>query len=571
MSALSPTCYSGSTRLFHLLSFAVTQGDRGSTHEEENERPNDRIKALSSLTMARVLSLLRHRPVLTFMGNLHPQLCEMSLDCRARDVFAAAVEAVQPDIVVRQSVQRKDDSVIIDGHTFLLKHNLHLVGFGKAVLGMAKEAERIIGEHLVRGVISVPHGIQQTLKQHGKQHLLLKENSRIEVMEGARHNLPDADAQQAASMIKELASKLTEGDLLLVLISGGGSALLPAPKPPITLQEKHDVTRKLAAAGATIQELNTVRRALSLLKGGGLARSAYPAQVIALILSDVIGDPLDLIASGPTVYSDIWPEEVLSVLDRYKVLECAPASVKDVLGKLKTPRAGSKDSVNQTDHVLNAVIGSNSVALQSAGQRAGELGFQSVVLSPGVCGDVRSVARLYGLLSRFACSPEEPAPEIAAELLRLGPEVGVESWDLCRTMQVLETWRTEECQPMCLLAGGEPTVELVGKGVGGRNQELALRVGLELRDVPHSPVFLSGGTDGQDGPTEAAGAVTDGGLCEEARAQELDVNTFLADNDSFTFFSRLSAGQRLLLPGLTCTNVMDVQILLIPPRPIQIK
>ncbi|KAM9813623.1 glycerate kinase [Neosynchiropus ocellatus] len=524
--------------------------------------------------MARVLSLLRHRPVLTSVGNMHPKACEISLDCRARDVFAAAVEAVQPDIVVRQSVRRKDDSVTVEGRTFSLKHNLHVVGFGKAVLGMAKEAERIIGDHLVKGVISVPHGIQQTLKQHGKQHLLLKENSRIEVMEGARHNLPDANAQQAASAIQQLASKLTEEDLLLVLISGGGSALLPAPTSPITLQEKHDVTRKLAAAGATIQELNTVRRALSTLKGGGLAQSAYPAQVIALILSDVIGDPLDLIASGPTVYCDIWPEEVLSVLDRHKVLESAPASVKDVLGKLKTPRVESKDSVNRANNVLNAVIGSNSIALQSAGQRAGELGLRPVVLSPGVCGDVRSVARLYGLLSRFACSPEEPPPAIAAELLKLGPEVGVESWDLCRTMHVLETWRAEECRPICLLAGGEPTVELTGKGVGGRNQELALRVGLELRDVqhaPHGPVFLSGGTDGQDGPTEAAGAVTDGGLCDEAGAQELDVNTFLANNDSFTFFSRLSAGQRLLLPGLTCTNVMDVHMLLIPPRPIKIK
>ncbi len=295
-------------------------------------------------------------------------------------------------------------------------------------------------------------------------------------------------------------------------------------------------------------------------------------QVIALILSDVIGDPLDLIASGPTVWSEVWPEEVLSILERYKLLNSLPASVKDVVGRPRCQE--NKDESDASGHVLNAVIGSNSLALKCAGRRARELGFRPVVLAPGVCGDVRSVSRLYGLLARFACSREEPPPEIAAELLRLGPEVGVESWDLCRTMQVLGEGRTEGWGATCLLAGGEPTVELTGTGRGGRNQELALRVGLELRDLelpPNGPVFLSGGTDGQDGPTEAAGAITDGGLYKEALAQGLDIDNFLFNNDSYTFFTRLSAGQHLLVPGLTCTNVMDVHILLIPPIPINVK
>lgn len=498
---------------------------------------------------------------------------KMSLDSRAREVFATAVKAVQPDTVVRQSIERKDDIVIIDGNQLTLKNNLHLVGFGKAVLGMAAEVERILDDHLVQGVISVPHGIQQTLRQHGKNHLLLKENSRIEVIEGAKHNLPDTDALRAAERIKQLACGLTEKDLLLVLISGGGSALLPAPVPPISLQEKLDVTRKVAAAGATIQELNTVRRALSLLKGGGLAHFAYPAQVAALILSDVIGDPLDLIASGPTVWTEVWPEEVLSVLERFQLLNSLPTSVKEVLGKPGPRWEKKKQEGEKAAHVVNAVIGSNSIALKYAGLRARELGFRPVVLSLGVSGDVKMVSRLYGLLARFACSQEEPPPEIAAEVLRLGPEVGVETWDLCRTMQVLGEGRAEGWGATCLLAGGEPTVELTGKGQGGRNQELALRVALELKGLdlpPKGPVFLSGGTDGQDGPTEAAGAVTDAGLCEEAQSQGLDINTVLANNDSFTFFSNLSAGQHLLVPGLTCTNVMDVHVLLIPPIPINI-
>lgn len=294
--------------------------------------------------------------------------------------------------------------------------------------------------------------------------------------------------------------------------------------------------------------------------------------MISLILSDVIGDPLDLIASGPTVPSEVWPEEVLSILERYKLLNSLPTSVKDVLGRSNC--RGKKDESDTSGNVLNAVIGSNSLALKYASRRARELGFRPVVLAPGVCGNVKSVSKLYGLLARFACAREEPPPEIAAELLRLGPEVGVESWDLCRTMKVLDEERTEGWGATCLLAGGEPTVELTGTGRGGRNQELALRVALELRDLerlpPNGPVFLSGGTDGQDGPTEAAGAITDGGLCEEAQTQGLDIDKFLTNNDSYTFFTRLSAGKRLLVPGLTCTNVMDVHMLLIPSVPISI-
>lgn len=296
--------------------------------------------------------------------------------------------------------------------------------------------------------------------------------------------------------------------------------------------------------------------------------------MVALILSDVIGDPLDLIASGPTVKTEIWPEEILSILERYKLLNTLPASVKDVLGRPSPRWKENKDESDSSGRVLNAVIGSNSVALKCAGRRARELGFRPVVLSPGVCGDVKLVSKLYGLLARFGCSRVDPPPEIAVEVLKLGPEVGVESWDLCRTMQVLDESRTEGWGATCVLAGGEPTVELTGKGRGGRNQELALRVGLELRGLelpPNGPVFLSGGTDGQDGPTEAAGAITDGGLYEEAQTQGLDIDNFLTNNDSYTFFSRLSAGRRLLVPGLTCTNVMDVHMLVIPTIPFNVR
>ncbi|XP_035237842.1 glycerate kinase isoform X2 [Anguilla anguilla] len=490
----------------------------------------------------------------------------MSLDERVRDVFAAAVGAVQPDSVVRRSLERRGDRLHVAGHSFDLRHNLHLVGFGKAVLGMAAETERIVGDHLVKGVVSVPHGIQEILRHHGKGQMLLGADTRIEVFEGAKHNLPDANAQKAAKRIHELASALTESDLLLVLISGGGSALLPAPVPPISLDEKQDVTRKLAAAGATIQELNTVRRALSLLKGGGLAHFAHPAQVVALILSDVIGDPLDLIASGPTVHTEMQPEEVWAILECHGLSASLPASVREVLGKAGPQYTQEKKQYEGVGRVLNTVIGSNSIALESAARLAQEMGLRPVVLSPGVCGDVRSVAHLYSLLARFACAPGASSPDLSTFILQLGPEVGVESWDLCRVMQTLSEGRGEGWDATCLLAGGEPTVQLTGTGKGGRNQELALRLGMELgrESLLQDVVFLSGGTDGQDGPTEAAGAVIDGRLRQEALGQGLDHKPFLNNNDSFTFFSQLSAGRHLLLPGLTGTNVMDVHLLLLP-------
>lgn len=286
--------------------------------------------------------------------------------------------------------------------------------------------------------------------------------------------------------------------------------------------------------------------------------------MVALILSDVIGDPLDLIASGPTVRSETRPEEVWAIFDRYKLSDSLPSSVKEVLSQTiqlqEQPQAFK-------DHTLNIVIGSNTIALECASRRASELGLRPVILSPAVCGDVGSVAHLYGLLSRFACYPgNEPPPELAAQILQIGPEVGVESWDLCRTLTVLEKERKEGWGATCLLAGGEPTVQLTGRGMGGRNQELALRVGLELSgEVRSGAVFLSGGTDGQDGPTDAAGAVTDGELMNETKTQGLDVNSTLKNNDSFTFFSQLSEGRRLLMPGLTGTNVMDVHVMLLPP------
>ncbi|OXB69741.1 UNVERIFIED_CONTAM: hypothetical protein H355_005781 [Colinus virginianus] len=462
--------------------------------------------------------------------------------------------------------------LLVNSRAFPLKRDLYLVGFGKAVLGMAAAAEEILGDHLVRGIISVPVGIQESLQRAGMQEMLLKSHSRIQVFEGARNNLPDSEALKGANAIRELAEGLTADDLLLVLISGGGSALLPAPIPPILLEEKEQLTKMLASRGAAIQELNTVRKMLSLLKGGGLARLAYPAQVVSLILSDVIGDPLDIIASGPTAASSHSIQDCLQILTKYNLLHSLPRSVQTVLSSSATkPTAAEHHS-----HVCNVVIGSNALALAEAKRQAEGLGYATLILSAAVCGDVGCVAELYCQLIRLLClhtaGPAEgpQGTEVRGNLLQLAAELDIPGLNMAEFLRALQG--LEPQKPLCILAGGETTVQLQGTGKGGRNQELALRVGLGLhraRGVEASSlgrcdvIFLSGGTDGQDGPTEAAGAFCSPELVAEALQDGLDAETFLSNNDSYAFFSHFQHGRHLLVTGLTGTNVMDVQVILI--------
>uniref|UniRef100_A0A672VCA7 Glycerate kinase n=2 Tax=Strigops habroptila TaxID=2489341 RepID=A0A672VCA7_STRHB len=276
--------------------------------------------------------------------------------------------------MLKRALKLQEDGcpqLLVEGRAFPVKRNLYLVGFGKAVLGMAAAAEEILGDHLVQGIIN----------------MLLKPHSKIQVIEGAKNNLPDAEALKGAVAIQELAEGLTADDLLLVLISGGGSALLPAPIPPILLKEKEKLTKMLASQGAAIQELNIVRKTLSLLKGGGLAQLSYPAQVVSLILSDVIGDPLDIIASGPTAASTHTVQDCLQILTKYNLLCNLPKSVETVLSSSPTKPTAPEDF----SHVCNIVIGSNSLALDKAKRQAEGLGYTTLVLSAAICGDVGRV------------------------------------------------------------------------------------------------------------------------------------------------------------------------------------
>lgn len=493
----------------------------------------------------------------------------MALAEQARMLFENTVGAVLPGPMMHRvlSLDPSSGQLKVRDRSFQLRQNLYLVGFGKAVLGMAAAAEELLGQHLVQGVISVPKGIRAAVECSGKQEMLLKPHSRVQVFEGAEDNLPDRDSLRAALAIRQLAEGLTADDLLLVLISGGGSALLPAPIPPVTLEEKQTLTKLLAARGATIQELNTIRKALSQLKGGGLAQAAYPAQVVSLILSDVVGDPVEVIASGPTVASVHNVQDCLHILNRYGLRAALPRSVKTVLARADSDPHGP----HTCGHVLNVIIGSNALALAEARRQAEALGYRAVVLSAAMQGDVKSVATFYGLLARVAgahLTPPGGAGVSVEEEEQLHEQAAALQLPDLQLKEALEAVKGAR-GPICLLAGGEPTVQLQGSGKGGRNQELALRVATELGQRPLGPVdvlFLSGGTDGRDGPTEAAGAWVMPDLASQAAAEGLDVATFLAHNDTHTFFHRFQGGAHLLYTGLTGTNVMDVHFLFLRPR-----
>ncbi|NXD26442.1 GLCTK kinase, partial [Spelaeornis formosus] len=501
----------------------------------------------------------------------------MSLREHALSLFRGAVGTVRPAVMLKTALKLQVDGcpqLLVKGQAFPVKKDLYLVGFGKAVLGMAAAAEEILGDQLTRGIINVPLGIQESLQRAGMQDMLLKPHSKIQVIEGAKNNLPDAEALKGAVAIQELAEGLTADDLLLVLISGrGGSALLPAPIPPILLEEKEKLTKMLASQGAAIQELNIVRKTLSVLKGGGLAQLAHPAQVVSLILSDVIGDPLDIIASGPTAASSHSVQDCLHILTKYNLLHNLPKSVQVVLSSSPAKPTALEDY----SHVSNIILGSNTLALEEAKRQAEGLGYAALVLSAAVCGEVSRVATLYCQLIQLLClgftglGEGSLSDELRGNLLQLAAELQIPGLDLEEFLQALQGLGPD--RPVCILAGGETTVQLQGTGKGGRNQELALRVGLGLHKAQAtgacSPqrrceiLFLSGGTDGQDGPTEAAGAFCSPGLVAEALQKGLDVEAFLRNNDSYTFFSQFQGGHHLLVTGLTGTNVMDIQAILI--------
>jgi len=432
----------------------------------------------------------------------------------ALDIFLAALKAVDPAVAIRRHVLREGSSLKVGGSTYGLEdfENIFVSGAGKASAAMAQPLEEILGDRLTSGFINVKYG-------HGRRL------QRIHVQE-AGHPLPDEAGLLGAEKIIELVRGAGEKDLVIFLISGGGSALLPAPAEGLTLEDKKQATKLLLDCGATIHEINAIRKHISRVKGGQLARLAHPATLVSLILSDVVGDRLDSIASGPTVPDESTFEGCRRILEKYKLEATIPRAV---LGHLEK---GSRGEIPETPkpgdgafaRTQNLIIASNAQAVEAAAEKAQALGYNTLVLSTFIEGETREVARMHAALAK--------------EVLRSGRPVG---------------------RPACLISGGETTVTVRGDGLGGRNQEFSLAAAIEI-DGLEDVVILSGGTDGTDGPTEAAGAIADGTTVRRGRALGLEAEAYLSNNDSYHFFRPLGD---LLITGPTFTNVMDLHLVLV--------
>ena len=430
-------------------------------------------------------------------------------------IMQAALNAADAGTAVTRHLQL-DGEVIRVGqalHSLRDFDRVFLLAIGKAAVSMAASVERILGPAITAGLAVTKHG-----------HAGGLELTRTQVVQ-AGHPVPDGAGLQASSAVKELLGDLTARDLVFGAVSGGASALLPAPAGNITLAEKGETTRLLLHSGATITELNQVRKHLSTLKGGQLAALAYPATVVGLLLSDVVGDPLDIIGSGLTAPDPSTFGDALDVLHRYKLWPQIPLSVQDHLTSgcagttAETPKPGS----SIFHRASNYVIGSNRLALEAGLLQARELGYHSQILASTVVGEAREVAGIYVAILREVRQQGSPLQA-----------------------------------PACLLAGGETTVSVRGRGKGGRNQELALAAGISLASL-QNVLLLSIGTDGTDGPTDAAGAFATGSTLARAASLGLNAYAHLANNDAYSFFDALGD---LIKTGPTGTNVMDIQLLL---------
>jgi len=430
----------------------------------------------------------------------------------AHQIFRAALQAADPEQAVLRYLHTDGKTLTAARRSYRLSQfdRIQVIGAGKASAAMAHAVERVLGRRIIGGAINVkghaPVRGAKPLREASKARL-----RNIAVTE-AGHPIPDARGLEGTRRIMEIARAAGSRDLLICVISGGASALMPAPRPPVTLAQVQEITAQLLARGATIHEINAVRKHISQISGGELARLARPATVIALILSDVIGDDLDVIGSGPTVP------------DRATVADAARISEKYSISALpfeETPKPG--DPAFQK--VQNVIVGGNRQAMEAAARQARLLGYRTLLLSTFIEGETREIASMHAA--------------IVKEILASGHPVR---------------------RPACILSGGETTVTLGGNGLGGRNQEFVLAAATALDGFGPVTIF-SAGTDGTDGPTDAAGAVADADTITKARAHGLDPCRFLAENDSYHFFDKLNG---LVKTGSTGTNVMDVRVLLVP-------
>jgi len=461
--------------------------------------------------MARQMTQIRNKDNLIKNGKteLARKARALALQC-----LECALQAVDPKQLLKTKLSLKTSCLRANDFSFDLKKfkNVYVVGGGKAAGAMAEALEEVLGKHITEGIVNVPYGTKH-------------ESRVIEVCE-ANHPVPDKAGIEDTMRMMQIAEQAEKDDLLICLISGGGSSLMPLPLEGLSLDDKRAVTGALLKSGATINEINTVRKHLSAFKGGWLAKKAYPTTVLNLILSDVMGDPRDSIASGPTVPDSSTFADARKVLIKYGLWKTAPSSVRKILsdgveGRLaETPKPG--DTV--FERVSSVIVGNNRVASQAAIECLKRRGLNTLLLADFLEGEARQAGEALG---RFAC-------EVATSGKPLPKPVGV-------------------------VAGGETTVTVTGKGLGGRNQELALSAALQLSDTANC-AMASLSTDGVDGPTDAAGAIVDGNTLARAARAGLKPEEILAHNDSHRFFCELGD---LILTGQTGTNVNDISVIVV--------
>lgn len=432
----------------------------------------------------------------------------------AETIYQAALNAVNAENCVARHLHRAGNRLSLGETEFDLAgvENIYIIGAGKATAHMAAAVESVLDDRITSGIITVKYGHTACLKT-------------ISTIE-AGHPVPDENGIRGANLIMETAKKAGEKDLVICLLSGGGSALIPLPAPGLTLAEKQETIRHLLACGADIEEVNAIRKHISSIKGGQLAKAAAPAAVVTLIVSDVVGDKLDVIASGPTVEDISTFARCLEIIKKYDLAGRLPGMVVKRISQganrqiAETPKPGELNR----DKLFNLVVAGNFAALSAAAEHAGYLGYNTLILSSMIEGDTTEAARFHAAVAKQVSDTGHPV-----------------------------------APPACIISGGETTVRIQGDGHGGRNQEFCLAMATEIQNYG-SIVTLCAGTDGTDGPTDAAGAIADSETVSRAEALGLDSRTFLMKNDSYHFFNHTG---ELLVTGPTGTNVMDVRIILI--------
>lgn len=425
-------------------------------------------------------------------------------------IISSAIASVTPKTIISRKVKLHDDFLVVGSRKFDLKNveNIFVVGAGKASAFMAFEIEKILGDRVTGGAVSTKYG-------HSA------ESKRIKILE-AGHPLLDTNTLKATSQILEISNRANENDLVICLISGGGSSLLEKLPDQISLTDLQKVNRHLLECGAAINEINTIRKKLSLVKGGKLLRSIYPASCLSLIISDVIGDRIDMIASGPTCLEKLSADESLNIIAKYNLTDRLPKNVLEYLNQ-------AEDSIKTMSDFAsceNIILAANRDAIEAARQQASSFGYNIYVINEPLTGEARVRGK---------------------ELAKLVFEI----YDANIPVQ----------RPACVIAGGETTVTIRGKGTGGRNQELTLAALIEMKNFARPFLIASFGTDGTDGPTDAAGGVIDQNTWRGTIKQNLNPLQSLSNNDSYNLLSKVNG---LIKTGPTGTNVADILLCLIP-------